>query len=206
MPTHYNITILQTRAGAPTRAFKGIEGWLGRTKTRGTLLACWHADIGNINQILLMHGFDSLDALHAERQAWVMSGDRFGAPEDVTGMTMHCGQQMTGVPEIEPGKLGPIYEVRTYVMQTHDYARGKQAWADAIPGRSAVTKPLILMWSHDGPATGLVHIWPYASVEERMQTRRKVIELGVWPPKDGARHIVSQQSDIFLPAPFSPLR
>ena len=202
---HYNITILRTVAGQPTRAFKSIESWHKSTKSRGTLLACWHADIGNINQILLMHSYDGLEQLHADRQDWLMGGHQFGASEDVTGISMRCGQQMTGVPEIKPGKLGPIYEVRTYVMQPHDFAKGKQAWADAIPGRSAVTRPLILMWTTDGPATGLIHIWPYASVEERMQTRRKVIEMGVWPPKDGARYIASQQSDIFLPAPFSPL-
>lgn len=201
----YNITILQTRAGAPARAFAGIEGWISRTRSRGRLLACWHADIGNINQILLLHSFDSLDALHVEREAWLMGGERFGAPDDVTGMTMRCGRQMAGVPEIAPGQLGPVYEVRTYVMEPQDYATCKQSWADALPGRSAVTRPLLLLWTSDGPATGLIHIWPYASVEARMQTRRKVIEMGVWPPKDGARHIVSQQSDIFLPAPFSPL-
>ncbi len=201
----YNITILKTRAGAPARAFKGIEAWHGRTKSRGSLLACWHADIGDINQILLMHAYDSLDALHADRRDWLMAGERFGAPDDVTGITMRCAPQMAGVPEIVPGKRGPIYEVRTYVMEPHDYAAGLQSWADALPGRSAVTKPLALLWTTDGPATGLIHIWPYASVEQRMETRRKVIEMGVWPPKNGPRYIVSQQSDIFLPAPFSPL-
>ena len=202
---YYNITILQTKAGAPTRAFEGIAAWHARTRSAGKLLACWHADIGNINQILLMHSYTGLDALHADREAWIRSGVRFGAPEDVTGITMRCGRQMAGIPEIEPGKLGPIYEVRTYVMEPQDYQPGWQSWADALPGRSTFTKPLLVMWTTDGPATGLIHIWPYADVEQRMRTRREVIEKGVWPPKDGARYIQSQQSDIFLPAPFSPL-
>ena len=199
----YNLTILQIKAGAPPLA--GIERWLGQGRGSGELLACWYADIGNINQVMLMHRFADLETAQAERLGWITDGACFGIPDQLTGVSMRAGPQMAGVPEITPGKLGPIYEVRTYVMAAQDYARGKQAWVDAMPGRSAVTKPLLLLWSTEGPATGLVHIWPYASVEQRMQTRRKVIEMGVWPPKDGARYIVSQQSDIFLPAPFSPL-
>jgi hypothetical protein len=29
---------------------------------------------------------------------------------------------------------------------------------------------------------------------------------GVWPPPGGPGHLVSQQVDIYLPAPFSPMK
>lgn len=202
---HYNITILHIRAGQPHPMLKGIEGWLGQHPSKGQFLACWYADIGNINQLLLMHAYQDIETLHAERTAWIASGACFGIPKDLTGVTMRAGKQMAGLPELQPGKLGPIYEVRTYVMMPHDHATGMQAWADAVPGRAKVTKPLIIMQTTDGPATGLIHIWPYPTVDERMRVRREVIEKGIWPPKNGARYIDRQQSDIFLPAPFSPL-
>jgi hypothetical protein len=201
--TIYNLTILQIRPGAPPLA--GIERWQRDSRGAGIFLACWFADIGCLNQVLLLHAFSDVAAAQAERAAWIASGACFGCPDALTGVSMRSGPQMSGVAEVAPGKLGPVYEVRTYLMAPHDYAKGKQAWADALPARAAVTKPLLILWSTEGPATGLVHIWPYATLEQRGATRREVIEMGVWPPKDGARYILSQQSDIFLPAPFSPL-
>ena len=118
---------------------------------------------------------------------------------------MRACEPIPGSPEIETGARGPVYEVRTYVMAHDTMEEGFKSWADAIPGRSAVSKPLVLMATTDGPVGGLIHIWPYKSVDERSRIRGEVIAKGVWPPKNGPRYIVSQQSDIFLPAPYSPL-
>ena len=112
-------------------------------------------------------------------------GKSFGMPETVTGVTMRACEPIPGSPEIEIGARGPVYEVRTYVMAHDSMEEGFKSWADAIPGRSAVSKPLVLMATTDGPATGLIHIWPYKSVDERSRIRGEVIAKGVWPPKNG---------------------
>ena len=200
---HYNVTILHIRAGSPQLA--GIERWLGGARHAGEFLACWYADIGNINQIMLIHGYRDGETLQADRRAMLHDGKSYGIPDSLTGVSMRACTPISGSPLIEPGKKGPVYEVRTYVMMHDSLEEGFKSWADAIPGRSAVSKPLVLMATNDGPATGLIHIWPYRSVDERSAIRREVIAKGVWPPKNGPRYIATQQSDIFLPASFSPL-
>jgi len=201
----YNVTILHTRAGQPHGPLGKLGTWVERTRLEGEFLACWYADIGYINQTLLLHGYNDLETLHRDRDAMLLSGEMFGIPETVTGVTMRACCPLPGLAPIRPGKLGPIYEVRTYVMSLEYIAEAREAWMAALPPRSEVSKPLTAMTTSDGPAPGLIHIWPYASVDERMRIRREVIEMGIWPPKNGPRQIVSQQSDIFLPAPFSPL-
>jgi hypothetical protein len=61
------------------------------------------------------------------------------------------------------------------------------------------------MTSVTGTVTRFMHIWPYSSLDERMRLREKAVDDGVWPPPGGPAFLASQQSDIYLPAPFSPL-
>jgi hypothetical protein len=51
-----------------------------------------------------------------------------------------------------------------------------------------------------------MHIWPYASLDERQRLRTKAVADGVWPPPGGPDQLLAQQADIFLPAEFSPLQ
>ena len=62
------------------------------------------------------------------------------------------------------------------------------------------------MTSVTGTVTRFMHIWPYRSLDERMRLRAKAVDDGVWPPPGGPGYLASQQSDIYLPAPFSPLQ
>jgi hypothetical protein len=43
-------------------------------------------------------------------------------------------------------------------------------------------------------------------VEERARLRAKAIADKVWPPPGGPDHFTAMQSDIYLPADFSPVR
>jgi hypothetical protein len=62
------------------------------------------------------------------------------------------------------------------------------------------------MTSVTGAVTRFLHIWPYRSFDERARLRERAIADGVWPPPGGPGHLVSQQVDIYLPAPFSPMK
>jgi hypothetical protein len=62
------------------------------------------------------------------------------------------------------------------------------------------------MTSVTGPVSRFLHIWPYRSLDERVRLRAKAVADGVWPPPGGPGQLTAQQSDIYLPAAFSPLR
>jgi hypothetical protein len=80
------------------------------------------------------------------------------------------------------------------------------AWRKAVPGRMKISPVLAAMTSVTGAVTRFMHIWPYRSFDERARLRDKAVADGVWPPPGGPGHLVSQQVDIYLPAPFSPMK
>ena len=45
-----------------------------------------------------------------------------------------------------------------------------------------------------------------AALDDRMAVRADAVQKGVWPPPGGLPHIETMQSEIYLPAPFSPLQ
>ncbi len=62
------------------------------------------------------------------------------------------------------------------------------------------------MHSITGTVTRFMHIWPYGSLDERSRLRAKALADKVWPPPGGPHHLQMMQSDIYLPADFSPVR
>jgi hypothetical protein len=62
------------------------------------------------------------------------------------------------------------------------------------------------MTAVSGPVIRFMHIWPYPSLNDRARLREKAVADGVWPPPGGPTLLASQQSDIYLPAPFSPMK
>ena len=102
-------------------------------------------------------------------------------------------------------RLGPVYEVRTYRYRPGAMPTVLERWAKALPARTALS-PLAACWYSDlGTLNTFVHIWPYASLDERTRIRTEAAALPSWPP--GTRDLlVSQESKIVLPAAFSPMQ
>jgi hypothetical protein len=97
-----------------------------------------------------------------------------------------------------------IIEVRTYALKPGSLAEVEKRFGEALPGREKLSKLAAFWHTEVGPLNEITHIWPYDSFEQRMEIRAEAIRTGVWPPKT-SEFIVSMQSEIFLPAPFSPL-
>ena len=80
----------------------------------------------------------------------------------------------------------------------------KAAWDPMLEARSKLSRPLLIGTTEFGELNHLIHIWPYASLEERGAIRAQAVEQGVWPPPT-APLLRSMSSTILLPASFSPL-
>jgi hypothetical protein len=107
---------------------------------------------------------------------------------------------------LRPGEFGPCYEVRSYVLKPDGLKPTIEAWRKAVPGRMKISPVLAAMTSVTGAVTRFLHVWPYKSFDERARLRAKAAADAVWPPPAGPGHLVSQQVDIYLPAPFSPMK
>ena len=96
-----------------------------------------------------------------------------------------------------------IVEMRTYTLQPGSVAQFEERFEQALPVRQKVS-PLAAFWHTEvGPLNRVIHVWPYASFEERTKKREEATKLQGWPPNT-REFVVEQQSEVFLPAPFSP--
>ncbi|MCB1742659.1 MAG: NIPSNAP family protein, partial [Gammaproteobacteria bacterium] len=108
-------------------------------------------------------------------------------------------------PPMEPAKIGPYYEMRTYTLRPGGAAEMAERWQAHLPGRLALS-PLAGVFTSDiGGLNQWLHIWAYESLDQRVAVRKKATAEGIWPPP-GASPVVSQENKIVLPAPFSPMQ
>jgi len=200
----YDVTILTVRPGANALAIKRLGAWLQSNKLSGELIACLHAELGALNQILMLRNHANEASLAADRSKIVESGEAFGIGDLTVATAMDTYVPFSFVEPIRPGRYGPVYEIRTYELKPGGLPPTIEAWRQSVPGRVKLSPLLAAMYTISGAVPRFMHIWPYADLEARRRIRAQAIESGVWPPPGGPEHIAAQQSDIFLPTPFSP--
>ncbi|WP_315838269.1 NIPSNAP family protein [Bradyrhizobium prioriisuperbiae] len=204
----YNVTILTLRPGTQGPALKEIKAHVTGDKPAlsGELLACWYSDIGALNRVLVLHRAASAEQALADRERLVLAEDPFGLKDAITQLqadTFHLLPFLTG---IDTGTKGPMFEVRTYETRAGGMGPTVELWRKALPERMKLSPLLAGLYSVSGVAARFMHIWPYENLEARSRLRAKAVADGIWPPQGGPAHLQVMQSDIYLPAEFSPLR
>mgnify|MGYP001604159849 CR=1 FL=1 len=172
----YELRTYDLRPHAVPEAEKRIKA----SHERGNLpdlVACFHTEIGPLNQVteILEH-----DGSHDSR-AKLENTDR-----DLEDLVVSVSSQLftpfAVSPRFETADVGPFFEIRTYIYSSGELPKIIEAWTAALPNRLALG-PLTAVWhSADESRNTLVHIWPYASLDARMEIRRRARETGLWPP------------------------
>ncbi len=185
-----------------------------KRKKLSELSAFWMTEIGPLNQIVHIWPYKDLEERGRIRAAAVADGSwppKIG--EFVLNMRSDIMIPFGFSPELKPGDVGPYFEMRTYAFNGPDLPKIMEDWEAAIGLRTTLS-PVLAMWRSElGSLNRFVHIWPYRSLDQRMETRKKAVETGKWPPasKDPATgaprySMVSQDTKILTAAPFSPIR
>ena len=203
MAEHYDVTIATVRPGTHPQALAALDKTLA---SDSNLLACWYSDIGALNRILIIRKSADAAKAVANRFAALSAGNPFGIGEFVAALSLDTYVPFDFMPPLRPGAYGPCYEVRSYVLKPDGLTPTIELWRTAVPGRAGVSPLLAAMVAVTGAAIRFMHVWPYKSYDERARLREKAVTDGVWPPPGGPGHLLSQQADIYLPAPFSPMR
>jgi hypothetical protein len=202
----YDVTTITVRPGTAPKAIAKLEAPLTAGHAGRNLLACWYSEIGALNQILIIRNSPNLAEAVAEREAVLKSGNPFGIGEFIAGMTMDTFTPFDFLKPMQPGTHGPFFEVRTYILKPEGLMPTIALWQKALPARAAISPLLTAMSSVSGPVTRFMHIWPYTSLDDRQRLRGKSVADGVWPPPGGPDQLAVMQTDIYLPAVFSPMR
>lgn len=203
MPNHYEVTTITVPPNKHPKALPVLKDTVGSLPG---FLACWFTDIGALNRLMIIRSISDVAANLAERANVLASSNPFGIGDLLQGMEMDTFTQFDFLPPIKPAELGPCYEVRTYVFKPDGVAPTDQLWRKHLEGRTKVSPLLTAMVSASGTVARFMHIWPYKSLDERARLRAKSVSEGVWPPPGGPDQFVRMQNDIYMPAPFSPLR
>jgi NIPSNAP len=201
----YDVTIITVRPGTHPEALARLEKTLPLTMG-GELLACWYSDIGALNQILLIRAVPDIMRIHADRVKLLKTENPFGVGEYILGMSMDTYVSFPFMPPMKAGQYGPVFEVRTYVLKPDGVPATIELWRKSVPGRTTLSPLLAAMHSTTGTVTRFMHIWPYADLNERARLRAKALANKLWPPPGGPDHLAKMQSDIYVPAAFSPMR
>ena len=96
-----------------------------------------------------------------------------------------------------------IIEVRTYQLKPGTLAEAEKRFAAALPVREKHSKLAAFWHTEVGALNQIIHVWTYDSFEQRTAVRAAATKEEGWPPPI-REFVVSQQSEVFLPAPFSP--
>ena len=199
----YELATLDAHGSVAADVAKGVSAWAADDK-KGRLLGMFMADVGALNQVYVLRGFDTAADLAAERQRALMSASPFNTGTHLTGMSLETYAPFPYLPPIKPGAFGGVYEFRAYALKLGGLAQLMPLWESWVPARVAVTPLLTAMYALDG-APRYVHIWPYADAAVRAKTRADCVAKGIWPPKGTAPLLQSMRSTLTVPLPGSPL-
>jgi len=202
----YDVTIITVKPNTHGKALPGVEQWLKANPRKGEFLACLASDIGDVNQILLLHHYPNEADLAADRDAVARETNPFGCLDLTERRSTNTFHHFPFLPPLKPGNYGPVFEVRTYLLKPTGLTPTIAAWEKAAPARQKLSPILAAMYSTTGDVTRFMHIWPYPDLVIRANTRKTAIDTGVWPPPGGPDQLLRMHTDIYLPAAFSPIR
>jgi hypothetical protein len=96
-----------------------------------------------------------------------------------------------------------IYEIRTYTLKPGTTPEFEKRFEASLAGRLKYSELAAFWHTEVGPLNQVIHVWPYEDLQQRTDIRAKASQEPNWPPQS-SELILNMQSEIFIPAPFSP--
>ncbi len=196
----YDVTFLNLRPHVQPRALETLKASLAGAPG---LLACWYAEIGALNRIMIVR--DAAAAAGAAEKT-LAEENPFELADALVSIECDTFVSFPFVPAMRAGEQGPFFEVRTYLLKAGALGGTLTRWEKALPERIKRSPILAAMHSVTGVAPRFIHVWPYKSLDDRQRIRAAAVADQVWPPPGGGDSLATMRSEIYLPATFSPIR
>ena len=90
---YYELATMTLPFGTAAQASQNVHAFCTAPEARGELLGCWFTDIGVLNQMIVLRGFDTLDALRAEGKDATFEAVRELAGGDMADATIRTQRQ-----------------------------------------------------------------------------------------------------------------
>jgi hypothetical protein len=181
------------------------QTYAGYTQS-GRVLGCFSCEFGVLNRFAFLAAYDSVEALTEERARLMQAENPYGIGEHLGGVSSTAFKPLFFMDDIVTGQYGPFYEFRTYTLAPGGLPETAEAWSKVVERRNTMSKLLMVMGSIEEGPQKMVHIWPYASIEDRMAARGQASKEGIWPPPGGSGKLTALQSELFVATGFSDLK
>ncbi|MHC2148877.1 NIPSNAP family protein [Pseudomonas sp. 210_17 TE3656] len=203
----FELIRLTLRVRTPPLALPRLQAALAQALEGVELVGCWVSEIGPQNTIAILRSFASNDVKDAERARLLLAADGFGVAEYLLHQHIDDYCLFPFLQALPPGKHGPFYELREYNLVPGGLSPTLQGWKSAVGPRTAQAYSAVYgaFYATSGRVPRYLHIWPYASLEQRLDVRTRAVKDGVWPPENSAPQLQDMHSVVYLPAAFSPL-
>jgi hypothetical protein len=176
-------------------------------KKYSELTGFFHTEVGPLNEIVHIWGYKDLaDRARVRADATKDANWPPKIQEFIREMRSEIVVPFSFVPEVRPGKIGPIFELRYYTLKPGQLPEVAKGWEAKLPERVKFS-PLVLAGGVEfGKANGFIHIWAYSGLDQRAKVREEARQKGAWPPPGGGDRLLTQENKILLPSAFSPLQ
>src|SRR3954451_20122290 len=124
----YELATLSVRLGSAGKGIAGGDAYVKDQQAQGSLLGCWASELGELNQIFVLRGFDDAAALDAEQRRGLMRSNPFHCGEFMAGVSTERYAPFPFLPPVTPGQFGSVYEIRTYLLKMGGVAPTIAAW------------------------------------------------------------------------------
>jgi hypothetical protein len=158
-------------------------------------------EFGPLNEFIQIWAYDSIEERYRVR-AEASKEAAWPPPiaEFIENQKVEILNPFPFAPDWAPGPLQPIWEMRQYTYRPGTLADIQAKWEAGLAGRLQFSSLAMLGNIEFGPtANSFIHLWPYASIEERTETRAKAMATGQWPPAV-AEPYLRQENKILVPA------
>jgi hypothetical protein len=177
-------------------------------KPYSELLGFFHTEVGQLNQVIHIWPYE--DVAHRDRVRQEVTAEKNWPPkiqEFIVAATSEILVPFPFVSVMKPGNHGPVYELRYYNYRPGQLPAIMESWKAALPKRLERSPMALAGHTEFGEANRFIHIWPYRSMDNRMDVRTKAVADGIWPPPGGgAARYLAQANKLMLPSSFSPLQ
>ena len=175
---------------------------LQRRQTYSPLAAFWYTEFGPLNQVIHVWTYkDELERRNIRAQAVADGIWPPNTSEFIAEMKSEIFDPLPIAPALEPGDIGPYFELRLYTLKPGSVPRMAERWSEYLPARLQLS-PLVGVFAAENQ---WMHIWAYNSLDQRMAIRNQAKSDGIWPPP-GDSPVVRQETKVMLAAPFSPIQ
>lgn len=178
--------------------------WAEALPVRQQYSACagtFKTEFGPLNEFIHIWPYESIEERYRIRAE--ASKEAVWPPplaEFIVNQRVEILNSFPFAPEWKPGKLEPVYELRQYTYPPGTLPDIQQKWEAALPGRLAFS-PLVMLGNIEfGPTiNSFIHMWSYASLDERNEVRQQASATGKWPAAVTEPYL-AQQNKILVPA------